>query len=102
VKEYDVFIPRNYNDGSPVERKKLKKIKKHLADEFEGVTEIHLRKKGWWKMGGITFRDKITIFRVYSARTRQARKYLRELKVHLKKELQQEDILVVEKEAKIL
>jgi hypothetical protein len=102
VKEYDLFVPRNYNSGLPVEKKKLKKIKQQLADEFAGVTEIHLRKKGWWKMGNVTFRDKITIFRVYSTRTRQARKFFREMKEFLKKELKQEDILVVEKEARIL
>lgn len=102
MKEYDLFVPRTYNDGSPVERKKLRKIKRLLADEFSGVTEIHLRKKGWWKMGRVTFRDKITIFRVYAATTRSARKFFRELKEHLKEDLQQEEILVVEKEARII
>jgi hypothetical protein len=49
VKEYDLFVPRNYNDGSPIERTKLKRIKQQLADQFEGMTEIHLRKKAGGK-----------------------------------------------------
>ncbi len=40
MKEYDIYVPRNYNDGSPVEKKKLKAFKKLLADEFAGVTEM--------------------------------------------------------------
>lgn len=66
------------------------------------MTEIHLRKKGWWKMDNVTFRDKITIFRVYSARTRHARTFLRKLKEFLKQDLKQEEILIVEKDARIL
>lgn len=34
MKEYDLFVPRNYNDGVPVEKKKLRKIKQQLADEL--------------------------------------------------------------------
>jgi hypothetical protein len=51
VKEYDLYVPRNYNDGSPVEKEKLRRIKKLLTDEFGGVTQIRLRKKvgGEWR-----------------------------------------------------
>ena len=53
-------------------------------------------------MGTVLFRDKITIFRVFAAKTRQARRFFRQLKESLKEELNQEEILLVEKEAKIL
>ena len=100
MKEYEVYVPRNYNDGSPVEKNKLKGIKKLLVDQFGGVTEIHLRKKGWWKMGDVLFRDKITIFRVFAPDARGARPFLRRLHQQLRNDLRQEEILIVEKEAK--
>lgn len=102
MKEYDLYVPRNYNDGSPVEKAKLKRIKQLLVDEFGGVTQIRPRKRGWWKVGAVVFRDKIDIFRVLAANVRQARRFFRRLKEQLKEELEQEEILVVEKEAKIL
>jgi hypothetical protein len=102
VKEYDLYVPRNYNDGSPIETAKLKRLKQRLVDEFGGVTQIRLRKRGWWKMGGVLFRDKIDIFRVFAANVRQARRCFRQLKEDLKADLEQEEILVVEKEARIL
>lgn len=102
MKEYDVYVPRNYNDGRPVPNKTLKQIKRLLSDQFDGVTEIHLRKKGWWKAAGMTFRDKITIFRVFSRNTRGARRFLRVLKKELKTGLRQKESLIVEKEAKFL
>ena len=102
MKEYELYVPRNYNSGAPVEKNKLKRIKRQLADEFGGVSEIHLRKKGWWKIGTVLFRDKITIFRVFAANTRQARRFFRQLKEALKRELEQEEILVVEKDVNII
>jgi hypothetical protein len=102
VKEYDLYVPRNYNDGSPVEKAKLKGIKQRLTDEFGGVTQIRLRKKGWWKIGTVLFRDKIDIFRVFAANARHARRFFRHLKEQLKEDLKQEEILIVEKEARIL
>ncbi len=102
MKEYDVYVPRNYNDGQPIAKKKLKQIKALLSEEFGGVTEIQLRKKGWWKMQAVIFRDKITIFRVFAKNTRAARRFLREFKDRLKQDLEQEEILIVEKEARLL
>jgi hypothetical protein len=102
VREYDVFVPRNYNDGTAVERRKLRAVKNKLCDEFAGVTEIHLRKRGWWRLGGIRFRDKITIFRVVADDARGARRFLRQLKEGLKRELIQKEILIVERQVKLL
>jgi hypothetical protein len=50
----------------------------------------------------VTFRDEIVIFRVLTGKVRAARQFFRRLKNELKKDLQQEEILIVEKEAEIL
>jgi hypothetical protein len=50
----------------------------------------------------VIFRDKIDVFRVFAAHTRRARRFLRQLKEQLEEDLKQEEILIVEKEAKIL
>lgn len=105
MREYDLYVPRNYNDGSPVKRKIIRRIKQHLADQFGGVTEIHLRKRGWWKLGTVTFRDKIVIFQVFTKkkwRARRARQFFAQLKEELKEALEQEEILVIEKKVRIL
>jgi hypothetical protein len=53
-------------------------------------------------MGPATFHDKIAIFRVLSHRTSAARRFLRKLKEQLKRDFQQEEILIVEKDANVL
>ncbi len=48
------------------------------------------------------FRDKITIYRVFATNTRRARAFLRQAKERLKKDLKQEEMLIVEKDANLL
>jgi hypothetical protein len=77
VKEYELFLPLTFNDGSPID-----------AREIEIV--------------GVEFRDAIVIFRVFTERTRDARRFFKKLKRELKVKFQQEEILIVEKEARLL
>ena len=53
-------------------------------------------------MGDVIFRDDVVIFRVLSSEVRSARRFFRELKRELLRELQQEAILIVEKDAETL
>lgn len=53
-------------------------------------------------MGEVTFRDQIVIFRVLTTRVRPARQFFKNLIRELKTELDQEEILVVEKDVERL
>ena len=102
MKEYELYVPLCYNDGSPVEATKIQRIGERLLEHFGGVTFFPQPKQGLWKMGPVTFRDDIVIFRVLTDNVRAARRFFRELKAELIEDLQQEEILIVEKEAEVL
>jgi len=102
VKEYDVFVPLNYNDGSPIAAEKFQRIQTFLLEHFEGLTFFSQPNDGFWKMGGVTYRDEIVIYRVLSTKPRTARRHLRVLKEQLKQDLDQEEILVVERDVETL
>jgi hypothetical protein len=102
VKEYELYVPLNYNDGSPIEASKIDDIGASLLREFEGYTFFPQPNKGTWKMGKVVFRDEIVIFRVYATNVRSARRFFRSLKSELKQSLRQEEILVVERDAQTL
>ncbi len=102
MKEYDVYVPLNYNDGTPVEIQKIFSIQEQLLKTFGGLTYFPQRNEGFWRVGEVTYRDEIVIFRVISAEEETARVYFRTLKEKLKRELAQEEILIVEKEARII
>jgi hypothetical protein len=51
---------------------------------------------------GTRLSDEIVIFRVLTANVRAARRFFRKLKAELKRDLEQEEILIVEKDAEAL
>ena len=102
MKEYDRYVPLTYNDGTPIEAKTIERIGQRLLERFGGVTFFPQPNEGLWRMGEVTFRDQIVIFRVLTANVRDARRFFRTLKQELKTELEQEEILVVEKDVETL
>ena len=102
VKEYDLFIPLYYNDGRQVEPQKFQVLQQQLLDQFGGLTFFPQPNEGFWTVAGITYRDAIVIYRVITSNEREARRFLSALKERLKEELQQEEILIVERDVETL
>lgn len=102
MKEYELYVPLRYNDGSEVEPRKIERIGERRLEQFGGLTFFPQPNQGLWKMGPVTFRDEIVIFRVLTGRVRVARQFFRRLKADLKQDLRQEEILIVEKDAEVL
>jgi hypothetical protein len=57
---------------------------------------------GFWKLGNMTYRDEIVIYRVISQDSAASREYLSNLKEHLKREFDQLDILIIERDVGLL
>jgi hypothetical protein len=102
VKEYDIFIPLYYNDGRSVEPAKLQNLQSRLLEQFQGLTFFPQPNEGIWKFGGILYRDEIVVYRVITEQSESARKFLSMLKEDLKRELQQLEILIIEREVGLL
>ena len=102
MKEFDLFVPLYYNDGSPIEPAKFQGIQQELLRRFEGLTFFPQPNEGFWTMAGITYRDEIVIYRVLTSKVRAARRFFREFKEDLKRELRQEEILSVERDVRTL
>ena len=98
MKEYDICIPLCFNDGSPIDALELQKIQKRLLDQFGGLTSFPQPNDGFWTMGNVTYRDAIVVYRVLATDAQSSRQFLTELKVDLKRELQQEEILIIERD----
>ena len=98
MREYELYVPLRYNDGRPVEAEKLKELKQRLVDEFGGLTHFPQENEGLWKVGRHTFRDHIVIFRVIADDNGRAEKFFAALKEQLRRDLAQEDVLVVQRE----
>jgi len=102
VKEYDIFLPLFYNDGSPIESRKYQELQELLLEQFDGLTYFPQPNQGYWRFGDITYRDEIVIYRVISQDSSASREYLGKLKERLKREFQQHEILIIEREIGLL
>lgn len=100
MKEYDVYLPTRGKDGSLVPAAVIDHVKCDLRDRFGGCTHFSHPNEGHWKMGGIVFVEGVTVLRVISEGAEQD--FFKELKEHLKTSLGQEDVLIVEREVRLL
>ena len=102
MKEYDIFVPLFYNNGAPIEPTKFQELQGRLLERFEGLTYFPQANQGFWKFGDMTYRDEIVIYRVISQDSAASREYLSQLKDHLKREFDQLDILIIERDVGLL
>ena len=98
MREYELYVPLNDNDGRPIEPDKLARLKRRLVLEFGGLTYFPQENEGVWKVGAFTFRDKVVILRVLSNDAVQAEAFLIGLKEDIRREWQQADVLIVSRE----
>ena len=102
MKEYDIFIPLYYNDGTPIESTKFQHLQARLLERFEGLTYFPQPNQGFWKFGNMTYRDEIVIYRVISQNPATSRAFLATLKERLKIQFQQDELLIIEREISLL
>jgi hypothetical protein len=102
VKEYELFLPLSDNDGVPFDLSFIPSLRLRLLEQFGGVTFFPQPNEGYWQMAGVTYRDEIVVFRVVASNQRTARRFFRQLKEELKRDLRQEEILIIERDVKTL
>lgn len=102
MKEYELYVPLTYNDGSAIEPEKLLQIRERLLEQFGNLTFFPQHNEGFWTMGGVTFRDSIVLYRVVSDKVRMARRFFRQLKEELKRTFRQEEIFIIERDVEVL
>ncbi len=102
MKEYDIFVPLRYNDGSRVEARRFKDLQVRLLEYFDGVTYFPQANEGYWRVGDVTYWDEIVVYRVVTSKASSARRFLKRLKEELKRAFKQEEIFIVERDVEVL
>jgi hypothetical protein len=100
MKEYEIYLPSERNDGKPVDPAVIERFKAVLVKAFGGYTHLQHRFEGAWRMGGVTFRDEVTIVRVLD--DGEAGFDWKGFKCEVEKALDQEVVLIVEREVRVV
>ncbi len=88
TKEYDVFVPLQYSDGTPIESATIASVTQRLHDQFGGVLRF-------WCGDKDTLRSEILVLRVVTEEGPAVRAFFEGLLEELKGELRQEKLLIV-------
>ncbi len=96
--EYDLYYPFSAAGALTPTRSQLAPLKSSLTEFFGGLTDFRHRSSGTWTMGGVTFRDEVVLLRLLHPDRMQARAFLQNVKQQLERDLEQEQILIVERE----
>lgn len=96
MREYTIYLPLKYNDGSNIEEEKLRAIKVELVEAFGAITVSSLNApyQGRWKYGGVEYIDDIIKIEIVATNDRLTKRFFIDFKEHLKETLQQIDILI--------
>ncbi len=100
MKEYEIYLPTTHNDGSPTDSCEIEQIKSRLGKTFGGYTHLRQSSEGSWSMGGVTFRDEVTIVRVLDDGS--AKFDMSAFKRSMETALKQESVLIVSREVDVV
>lgn len=96
MREYKLYLPLKYNNGTAIGEDKFRNIKSELVNRFGAITVSSLAApyQGRWKYGGVEFLDDIITIEIVTSDDRATKKFFKGFKEHLKQELRQIDILI--------
>jgi hypothetical protein len=64
IGRYEILLPLEYNDGTPVEQEKFDDTRNELNNRFGGVTLDSIRVSGYWLSNGRLYADKLMRLRI--------------------------------------
>jgi hypothetical protein len=103
IRNIDVYLPLDFNDGRPIPESKYVSLQQELLDRFGGVTSLQRQfpLQGVWQAGTHVYHDRVVVFSVmdFHAGTQlESLRYLERLKGRLKKKFDQLEILITVEE----
>lgn len=95
MKQWLVFLPINYNDGSIVSENTLRELEGLLSEEF-GVATAYPKASGMWINGKSKLvRDKVKVIQIITPSGKKTDVFIREFGKKIRDVLNQELVLMV-------
>jgi len=94
LRRYEILLPSQFNDGSPVPQERLAETLLELEKKFGAVSCDTQTIQGLWRQEGEIYRDSLIRLFVDVSDTSENRKFFTEYKQRIKERFQQLDIWV--------
>jgi hypothetical protein len=94
-RRYEVLLPLQFNDGSPVPEELIGQTLLELRKKFGALSAETQTIRGHWQHGKNLFRDDLNRVFVDAPDTSENRRWFERMKVRLKKRFKQIDIWMV-------
>ena len=99
IRGIEIYLPLDFNDGSPIPDAKYISLQEELLNRFGGVTSVQRQfpLQGIWQAETSTYHDRVVVFSVMDFQEwtqLECLRYLQRLKARLKKKLDQREILI--------
>jgi hypothetical protein len=98
-RRYEVYLPLEYNDGTPIEPGKFLALQQEFLQRFSGLTQVakEFPLRGIWRQEERTYFDNIVIYTLYDFASDFSpnQQFFESYKETLKDIFQQEEILIV-------
>jgi hypothetical protein len=100
--EYDLYFPFVNKAGLRAADKVFNDTKRRLTEFFGGLTDFQHRSEGTWQYGGVTYYDEVVLLRMLTDERDRAREFLGSIQRELESTLDQQEILVIERQVQRL
>ncbi len=94
-RRFEVLLPLNLNDGTPVPRKLLGEALREITAAFDAASFETQTIEGHWRHHGVWYQDKLARIFVDVPDTATNRKWMKEFKARWKRRLDQLEIWLV-------
>ena len=102
LKRFEILLPLNYNDGSPIERVKFTLTNRELLERFGGLTTDSVEISGTWKYGSAFLHDRLVRLTIDSDNPDETVVFMREYKEVLKARFEQLDIWITAHDVEVI
>lgn len=94
-RRFEVMLPLQFNDGTPVPKELLAKATREIANQFRAVSFETQVIEGQWHHEGVLYTDNLVRLVVDVTDTTKNRKWMKEFKRRWKEELHQLELRMV-------
>ncbi len=91
---YEILLPLNYNDGTPVEPERFQETRRELVDRFGALTMDASPISGRWVSSAREYTDELIRFVIDTEATPETDAFFRDFKERLKERFRQLEIWI--------